>query len=186
MSTEFDIDPRRNKILIAALAVFARYGFKRVSMADVALEAGVSRPALYVVFPNKAAIFEALAHAMANKICTEARSAWGNGMTFSDGLAAAGKALHLDAWRLLKGSPHGGELVSSNTTVVGEITVNVDARFAILVAERLQAAGQTSADARLIVSSLAGIKDKARNELELVEGIERMSKLIAQGLGLTS
>jgi hypothetical protein len=43
--------------LAAARSVFLSYGFKRVSMNDIAYAAGVSRPALYVLFKNKEEIF---------------------------------------------------------------------------------------------------------------------------------
>ena len=50
-------DVKKGKILTAALSVFLRYGFKRVTMNDIAEAAGVSRAALYVLFKNKEDIF---------------------------------------------------------------------------------------------------------------------------------
>ena len=48
---------KKSKILTAARSVFLRYGYKRVNMNDIAEAAGVSRPALYVLFKNKEEIF---------------------------------------------------------------------------------------------------------------------------------
>ena len=48
------------KILAAALTVFMRYGYKKVTMNDIAIEAGISRPAIYLVFKNKQDIFKAV------------------------------------------------------------------------------------------------------------------------------
>jgi AcrR family transcriptional regulator len=48
---------KKNNILTAARSVFLRYGYKRVSMTDIAEAAGVSRPALYLLFRNKEEIF---------------------------------------------------------------------------------------------------------------------------------
>jgi AcrR family transcriptional regulator len=48
---------KKSKILTAARSVFLRYGYKRVSMSDIAEAAAVSRPALYVLFKNKEEIF---------------------------------------------------------------------------------------------------------------------------------
>jgi AcrR family transcriptional regulator len=53
-------DDKRSRILTAALSVFLKYGFRRVNMNDIAQAAGVSRPALYVLFKNKEAIFVAV------------------------------------------------------------------------------------------------------------------------------
>jgi AcrR family transcriptional regulator len=50
-------DDKKSRILAAARSVFLRYGFKRVNMNDIAEAAGVSRPALYVLFKNKEEIF---------------------------------------------------------------------------------------------------------------------------------
>jgi len=51
-------DAKELKVLEAAKTMFLRYGFKRVTMGDIADQVGLSRPALYLVFPNKEAIFK--------------------------------------------------------------------------------------------------------------------------------
>jgi len=47
-------------ILEAAKAVFLRYGFRRVTMQDIADQAGISRPALYLHHSNKEELFKAV------------------------------------------------------------------------------------------------------------------------------
>jgi AcrR family transcriptional regulator len=49
---------KRDKVLTAALNTFLRYGFKRVTMNDIAEAAGISRPALYLVFNSKEDVFK--------------------------------------------------------------------------------------------------------------------------------
>ena len=44
---------RRERLVKVALDVFLRYGHARTTMADIAREAGISRPALYLMFPGK-------------------------------------------------------------------------------------------------------------------------------------
>jgi AcrR family transcriptional regulator len=182
MSTSLSDDNRANQILNAALAVFARYGFKRASMEDIAQEAGVSRPALYLVYANKGAIFAALAHAMATRACEAATMAWPQGMALSDGLSAAGIAIHLEGWRLIKGSPHGRELLDDNSAVVSEIVAAVDAHMMALIAVRLYEAGHDSHISSVLVAGLHGIKDKAQSEDELTAGMAVFAKLITRGL----
>jgi AcrR family transcriptional regulator len=53
-------DQRRNQILDAATAVFARMGFERARMDDIADEAGVSKGALYLYYKSKDAIISTL------------------------------------------------------------------------------------------------------------------------------
>jgi AcrR family transcriptional regulator len=174
-------DPRANSVLNAALAVFARYGFKRASMEDIALEAGISRPALYLVYANKSAIFTALARAMATRACDLASAAWPHGKAFEAGLADAALALNLDAWRLIKGSPHGGELLSDNSAVVSEISAEVDRHFVTLIGARLTDIGAPTQTSPVIAAALFGIKDKAKTEAELIANTYAFAALIARG-----
>ena len=50
---------RREFVLAAALDTFARYGYRKTSMEDVAQAAGISRPGLYLLFGSKQELFTA-------------------------------------------------------------------------------------------------------------------------------
>ena len=50
---------RRGRVLDAALSVFARYGFRKTSMEEVARAADISRQGLYLHFRDKEALFRA-------------------------------------------------------------------------------------------------------------------------------
>ncbi len=52
-------DEKRQQILAAALEVFFKYGYKRVSMNEIAETAGISRPGLYLHFSSKEEVFRA-------------------------------------------------------------------------------------------------------------------------------
>ncbi|GAB2809603.1 TetR/AcrR family transcriptional regulator [Actinoallomurus bryophytorum] len=52
-------DPKRAAVLAAAVEVFGRYGFQKTSMETVAKSAGISRPGLYLLFPNKEQLYRA-------------------------------------------------------------------------------------------------------------------------------
>jgi len=54
------MEPKERKIVDAALRLFHRHGYRKVTMMDIAAEAGMSRPSLYASFANKEAIFAAL------------------------------------------------------------------------------------------------------------------------------
>lgn len=61
MSPRPDVsEERRNQILEAASAVFARLGFHEARMDDIAQEAGLSKGALYLYYKSKDAIIAAL------------------------------------------------------------------------------------------------------------------------------
>jgi AcrR family transcriptional regulator len=50
---------RRELVLDAALDTFARYGYRKTSMEDVARAAAISRPGLYLLFGSKQELFTA-------------------------------------------------------------------------------------------------------------------------------
>ena len=55
-------EEKREAVFEAASEVFSRYGFRRTSMNDIAEAAGISRPALYLMFDNKEDLFRQLAN----------------------------------------------------------------------------------------------------------------------------
>jgi AcrR family transcriptional regulator len=52
-------EERREQVLDAALGTFARFGYRKTSMDDVAAAARISRPGLYFLFSSKPALFRA-------------------------------------------------------------------------------------------------------------------------------
>ena len=61
MSPRPDVsEERRNQILEATMAVFARQGFEQARMDDIAQEVGLSKGALYLYFKSKDAIISAI------------------------------------------------------------------------------------------------------------------------------
>jgi AcrR family transcriptional regulator len=90
------------------LAVFARTGFRKASMEDLAQAAGVSRQALYNRFGSKAALADwAMTSLLDRSLAGALRSLDNPGATLVARLLAA-----LDAWvgqhmPMLRASPHG-------------------------------------------------------------------------------
>lgn len=187
MSTPLDPDERKAAILSAALSVFPRYGFKRATMDDVAREANLSRPVLYLSYQNKAAIFASLATALARRTSEAAEAAWPPGVSFSEGLTAASLAQHGTMWALLKASPHGGDLLEANSSLTSDLGADMDRRFAQLVASRAQGlpcrstAGSATRLGRVVAASLHGIKESAQSEKELHSDIAAFARLAAAG-----
>jgi AcrR family transcriptional regulator len=53
---------RRERLLESASSLFSRWGFDKTSVDDIAREAGISKGAVYLEFPNKDALFKAVVH----------------------------------------------------------------------------------------------------------------------------
>src|SRR3982074_3196203 len=55
---------KHQRVVERATEVFCRYGFARTTMGDIAERCEISRPALYLLFPDKEAIFTAVVERM--------------------------------------------------------------------------------------------------------------------------
>lgn len=58
MATPDPLETRENQLLGIARTLFARHGYDRTSLRDIAEEAKITKAALYYYFPNKDALFE--------------------------------------------------------------------------------------------------------------------------------
>src|SRR5580698_9381573 len=67
-----ETETRQEALLEAAVGVFARYGFRKTSMDEVARAAGVSRQGLYLQFADKEALFR---QAVTYKLSRQLRAA---------------------------------------------------------------------------------------------------------------
>ncbi|OYU16371.1 MAG: hypothetical protein CFE37_01455 [Alphaproteobacteria bacterium PA4] len=186
MSSELSNNPqdRRQSIVTAALSAFSRFGYRRAAMADIAAAAGVSRPLLYTVFPNKAAVFRALAEALLADAVAGAEAAWPPGMALAQGLAAAILAKDLPIHQLFAASSHADEILAEAETLAGDLHEAAATRFAALVAARFAAAGdqQAEATARLVIHAADGLKHAGLDEPTYVADVTRLAALVAAGV----
>src|SRR6202050_315974 len=69
LSRPADLESRLCAVLDRAVAVFARFGYRKTSMDDVARAAGVSRQGLYLSFANKEELFRrAVEHSLSRQL----------------------------------------------------------------------------------------------------------------------
>lgn len=164
---------RRTHVLDAALLVFARYGYRKASMDDVAKAADISRPGLYFYFSSKPELFRAtVQHALDDSI-TAARTALADpGRPLRERLIEA-----FDHWSGRYVGPISeeiGALIDSNPELLGTMPVEYPTQFLAIVTEALAAAddratrtGIPPADvARTLLSTATGIKHDVRSRDE--------------------
>ena len=180
----------RKRVLDAAKTVFARYGFRKAAMEDIAREAGVSRPALYQWFSNKKAVFQVLAEAIAADALHAAEAAWPEAAPLADGLPAAILAKDLPLYRLLRTSPHGAELLAVDEALTSLMATDLEAAFAALLAAKVRSLGERD---RLDLSAFdgpegfgatvarvaAGLKATAVSEDDYTDGVRRVCRVVA-------
>ncbi len=137
-----DSDDKRERVLLAAQECFGQYGFKRTSMEDIAQKADISRAALYLLFPNKEAIFRTLAERLHQAALERAKAALETKAPLSERLLAAFEGKMLELVELVQSSPHGDEIVDLNEGLGGDITQASEKQFRELLAGALSAAAK--------------------------------------------
>src|SRR6202011_3033074 len=160
--------PQREAILVAATAIFLRYGFKKTSMDDVARAAGVSRQGLYLYFDTKDLLFsESLQHLMSRLISNARVAAEDGNLSLRERLLGTVAPVHCtafhsasrdDALDLLQSaqSAAGALLVQSERDLMGIAAALLTEAG---VADRCEQAGVTVAElSEQLLMSAKGIK----------------------------
>jgi AcrR family transcriptional regulator len=165
-----DLDPRRTAILGAAFESFARYGYRRTTMEDIARATGLSRAALYLHFQNKQDILRSLTQYYFDATEARMRLALDPANKPKHALAAAFEAKFGPEMQVLIESPHGAELLDIKHSESADLIAAGEARLAGLLADWLRretasgriAPGPLGADpdllAQTMVAALAGAK----------------------------
>jgi len=180
------------RVLDAARTLFARHGFQRTSMADVATEAAVSRATLYLRFSDKRTLFEALADSMVTSALAAAEAAWDPAAGLAENLEATVLARDLPLYRVLHASPHGAELLAVDADLTRAHAERLDAGFTALLATRADVAALGGADlsafdgpdgfGRFLAATAAGLKHDARTEAAYCDAVHRLCVVTARAM----
>lgn len=179
-------DAKRQLILDGAMAVVLRYGFQRATMDDVAKEAGISRPALYLVFKNKTDIYRALAESILGNALDAARAALERGGPIEARLFQAIKAGILDPTDFMMATAHGAELLDMKHAMAAEALSAWRTQKAALIAKALESSGAANAKdmngavlADILLDGIEGLKLRAKTSAEREAGARALVKLVA-------
>jgi AcrR family transcriptional regulator len=185
---------KRKLILESAFKVFLAYGFRRTTMADIADAAGISRPALYLEFKNKADIYRAGFLAMLDRTFRSVDAALEGDGPLCQRLIAALDAGVVAPLRRLQQSPHGAELFEVKQEIAGDLGQDWNAVLERSLGRALaDAKAKSEIDlqncclgtedlARLIVSSAEGIKKRMTDWHQAEADIGKIVELMVQPL----
>ena len=164
--TATDASLRRDRVIAAATDVFLRYGHARTTMGDVAEAAGISRPALYLVFPRKEDIFAALIERLIQDTLQQYREALPK-------LRSLDRKLHFccEQWAghgydLTKAHPDAKDVFNLSFAPVREMYTALEAFLADLLRDAVAASKlkTTPAElARVLIFAMRGFKDIAED-----------------------
>jgi AcrR family transcriptional regulator len=190
-----DTDPKRARILDGAMKVFLTYGYSRVTMEDIARAAEISRPALYLLFKNKAEIYRAIGAGLLDNSAANAEKALAEPGPFVDRMAEAIDGSLIAMMKTIMDSPHGAEILDQKNTLASELLAEWRERLteafrrAILAEARrngvdLQARGVAAGTlAELLLDGLEGMKSRVTDAGEQRKAAKRLVKAIALALG---
>lgn len=161
---------KHQRVVERATEVFCRYGFARTTMGDIAECCEISRPALYLLFPDKEAIFTAVVEWMdQNKLaCIRAEVAHLKDLR--------GKLLHAClSWGchgidLAAAHPDAADLFDLRYRVVQQVYRNFQGLVVELISERFRAARlkmPMEQAARALVFSMRGLRETAADRRDM-------------------
>ena len=117
-------EQRVDAILRASIPVFAERGYRHTSMASIADAAGVSRPALYQYFTDRADLFAAAFRLLLDESTDAALEALGAPAPLADQLDGYLQRLSGDAYASLAATDFGDELMDARHQFAAEAAVN--------------------------------------------------------------
>jgi AcrR family transcriptional regulator len=184
-----------DRILTAAANIFARFGFRRASMGQIAEEAGLTRQALYHHYANKEALFRAVVEHL-HEEAYEAEAAAGlaqekAGAGLADILAAQIVARFRYLVECVEESPQADELLSEHQFLTRDLYQNFVEHNAGLRAETIDRVcarqglvlheGLTSRElAHCIQMAVRGFNDVSLNT-DTLRDLDRMVRLLVAG-----
>ena len=184
MSTlNFMNDAKKAKVVEAAQKVFFRYGYRRVTMADLAEAADMSRPALYLLFCNKEEVFKATLKAFTAGTLAELHGGLPAQATLKEKLRYAFEVWAIRPFILLMASPDAKELIDCSFTfardTIDRSYTAFEAELEAILAPLEGRAGPLTpaAIARILTRSVHGFKETASSPDELralVDGLLTM------------
>jgi AcrR family transcriptional regulator len=179
-------DDKKSIILAAARSVFLRYGFKRVNMNDIAEAAGVSRPALYLLFKNKEEIFVEAYLGWVDETIAQVEAAMAQTVLPKDKIARAFEIWAVGPFVMTTTSHAAEELVDCNFAFAEPSRKQGYATFEATIApivanliETLPAASDLAPEriAHVLVSAVRGFKQAAATPDDMRQLIDDLLQL---------
>jgi AcrR family transcriptional regulator len=174
---------RRELVLAAALDTFARYGYRKTSMEDVARAAAISRPGLYLLFGSKQELFSAaVTQALDRSLATVSE-------VLADTTRPLGDRL-LDAFDQWTGRYIGAmsrevnSMAGEYADMLGPVGAEYPRRFAALLNTALAEspdtakAARSAAVAQTLISTSIGIKHEVTTREAFLERLATAIDLI--------
>ena len=182
-------EAKREVVFETAADVFAQYGFRRTAMNDIAKAAGISRPALYLMFENKEDLFRGVVLFRQSQGIDKAILILAGTGSIAERFNTSIIAFEKVFYEPVAQSPHGAELMDASISIAADLMKKGQDRLEKSLARALEEAISSKeveftgmsmtplAFTCLLMSSISGLKKHAtstkglRRQISEVTGI---------------
>jgi AcrR family transcriptional regulator len=133
------MNDKTEKIVTAAAQMFARYGYTKTTMGDIASEAGVARQTLYNAYPGKEEILRAVVRQAGDQTYVTVMAVWADADTVAEKLGAFQELGPLKWFEAIRAAPDWAELMDGLHKAASEEMSALDLKWRAAIAEMLQA-----------------------------------------------
>ena len=187
------VESRMQHIVTSARGLFLRYGFRRTTMGDIAVAAGISRPALYLVFSSKEEVFDAVLADVLHAQLETIRAGLDRYPTAMEQLRFACEIWVVQAWQLVQSSPDARDMFESPSIRQLPVVTGAKAAFEDIMTDVLASqlvddpARRCSAArdaAQVLAAAMPGLKREAASIEELRRLIGNLLQLVLAGIAV--
>jgi AcrR family transcriptional regulator len=179
------MESKKKKIVEAAKGVFFKYGYMKATMSDLAKAAGMSRPALYLVYPSKEDIYNDVILGLSAELSEKVRQESALLKSPMEKLKKVFEIWTLEMYELLNHSEEARELYQSSFPFAKESMKKIIVMFADDIAAALGCFAKGELNGNLTVKELAlvfstaisGLKQNSENIDELKYKIDLLIKM---------
>ncbi len=181
---------KEEKVLTAARDVFLRYGFKRVTMGDLADAAQMSRPALYLIFSSKEEVFRAVITQVFNELLREVHQGLNKYDDVAEMLTFAFEVWCVGPFEIIQASPDAKDLLESGYEFAVEITLHAYSDFESILSDVLRPIVNAQLEpplsseqlAHILTTAVQGFKESASSVVQLRQMIKGLITVVLAGL----
>jgi len=185
-------EKRRDRILEAAEKVVLAYGYSRVTMDDLARATGISRPALYLEFRNKAEIYSAIAAQTLDHSAQLAEAILAGPGTLEFRLAESMQRAVFDLVARFRQTAHGSELLDLKNELAADLHAAWRERVGRAIADAVAREGGAALASRGLspavmaanfLAAIDGLKALDQDEASMAEAFRQLVRMMVVAVG---
>jgi AcrR family transcriptional regulator len=166
-------DGKRDAIRTAAYAVMLRYGYDRMTLDDIAKEAGISRPAIYLHYKNNGDVFRDVVQSIADRQLRKAAA-------YDKSLSVAERLMHIvehgiiAPWEGVSHSPHCAELMNLKSGIAADLGIDWHNKLLALLASAMK-----GRNASIIANIVLDAVDGGLFRKDMPADVRKTAKVVA-------